>query len=158
MNITMWMQATITALIQILFWLAIRRRIEQQDAIIAGYKSEAQKMSGEITTLRDERVERIESDIKGDENKRKDIYHRIEAVELGYMSKADCAREHRGQEQQRAEFIAAVLKLERVGKDAERAVSWLSEMQKEQTNLAREVSGLISRVESIEHRTTNGGK
>jgi cell division protein FtsB len=144
------LQAIVTGLVQLLIWLVIRRRMGQQDAEMAAERSNRLRLEAEVRDLRDDRLARVETTAAADEGKRKNIYERIERIEMSYMSKAECDRAHKGQSQRDADFIGAVLKLERVGKDAERAVAWLADLQRDQVALGNQVAALIARVENLE--------
>ena len=145
-------QAAIQGVVGFLIWYMIKRQVEQTDRNLEKSDAAADRMSAELRSLRDDKVAGLADELDREADKRKTIYQRLEGIELSYMSKAACEKEHRNEERQHQEFINAVLKLERNTVETHKLTEHISEMQREQISLGKDMAGLIARVETIESK------
>jgi len=135
--------AGLSALVNFLFYLTVRRSLELRDR-------EYDKLDDRVTNLSDNRLADIEEAVKSEGNKRKTIYERIENIELTYMPKKDCEKVHRIVNDQNTSFIGSVLKLERVATEVDRLIKWLDDVSKEQISHGKDMSALAARLEKME--------
>ena len=122
-------------IINFFFWFLLRRPIERMDE--------------RLKDLEEKRVAAIESELKADGEKRKIIYERLETIRLDWMSKKECREMHAASAAQTENYMAAVLKLERVSTEVARLVSWVDDVSKEQISLGKDLAGLTSEVRTL---------
>lgn len=136
-------QAAVTGCINLLLWLAFKRGLDRQDR-------EREALETEVRELRDKRIAGLEKNNGDSTAKRREIYERLNHIEINYVRKADCRAEHDailgGMRQHAADFAAAILKLERVATETERLISWVDDVTKEQISLGKDLSALSASV------------
>ena len=134
--------ASATSIVQFAFWFLFRRWIERMDA-------ENGMRDARIKDLEEKRVATIERDLKAEGEKRKIIYERLEDIRLNWMSDKKCREKHAAIAAQSENYMAAVLKLERVSTEVSRLVSWVDDVSKEQISLGKDLAGLTSKVQTL---------
>lgn len=141
-----WQTAAVTAsatsIVQFAFWFLFRRWIERMDV-------ENGVRDARIKDLEEKRVAAIETDLKAEGEKRKLIYERLEDIRLNWVSDKKCREKHAAIAQQTENYMAAVLKLERVSTEAARLVGWVDDISKEQISLGKDLAGLTTKVETL---------
>lgn len=134
--------ASATSIVQFAFWFLFRRSVEHLEA-------ENGKLAVQVKDLEERRVAALESELIADGEKRGKIYREMEIIRLNWMSKKDCHEMHEAIAAQFENYMAAVLKLERVSTEVTRLVSWVDDVSKEQISLGKDLSGLTARVETL---------
>ena len=141
-----WTTAAVTAsatgIVQFAFWFLFRRSVERLEA-------ENGTLSTEVRNLEEKRVAVIERELKEDSEKRGKIYRDMEQIRLEWMSKTEGREIRAAIAAQTENYIAAVLKLERVSTEVVRLVSWVDDISKEQISLGKDLSAIGDRVKNI---------
>lgn len=78
-----------------------------------------------------------------------DMAERLSTVELNYVSRRECEKQHQALQPQLDNFLAGVIKLERVATQSERLINWLDDVTKEQISLGKDLSALASDVRNL---------
>lgn len=134
--------AAVTAVVNFLGWMLLRRTIERLDADNATLKRG-------MSDLAEKRVATIERMLAEDGAKRKGIYEGLEHIRLNWMSKEECRKQHEAAADQSRQFLGAVLKLERVSTEVSRLVSWVDDVSKEQISHGKDLAALAQRIENL---------
>ena len=136
-------QVAVTSVINFLLWLAFKRGLDRQDR-------DRENLGDEVRDLRDKRIAGVEK-LQGDStNKRREIYERLNHIEVNYVRKSDCRAEHdaiiTGMRNHAADFSNAILKLERVATETNRLLTWVDDITKEQISIGKDLSALSASV------------
>lgn len=136
-------QVAVTGCINFLLWLAFKRGLDRQDR-------EREALENEVRDLRDKRIAGIEKTQGDTSSKRREIYERLNNIEINYVRKSECRAEHDaildGMRKNAADFSAAIIKLERVATETERLIGWVDDVTKEQISLGKDLSALSASV------------
>lgn len=136
-------QVAVTGCINFLLWLAFKRGLDRQDR-------EREVLENEVRELRDKRIAGLEKTQGDSTAKRRDIYERLNHIEINYVRKSDCRAEHDaildGMRKNAADFSAAIIKLERVATETDRLLTWVDDITKEQISLGKDLSALSASV------------
>jgi uncharacterized protein (UPF0335 family) len=118
-------------------WFLFRRAIERMD-------SDKISLTARVDDLEDKRVAALEKEIRAEGQKRKDIYEHLEKIRLNWVAKKDCREWHAALTEQLRDYMAAVMKLERVSTEVTRLVGWVDEISKEQIGAGKDISALAT--------------
>lgn len=80
-----------------------------------------------------------------------EIAERLSTVELNYVSRRECEKQHKSMQPQLDNFLSAVIKLERVSTETGRLLTWLDDVSKEQISLGKDMAALAQEVKGIKH-------
>ena len=127
--------AAVTGLVQLLIWAAIQRSIERRDRQI-------EQLSSDLQSLRDERVAGIERQQKIEGDKRERICQRLETIELDWVQRKDCIRQHE-------DYTASVLKLQETATKTEQLLKWVADLNNEQVSIGKDLAAITARVEDL---------
>lgn len=141
-----WQTAAINAgvmsVVQYVFWALFRRSIERLDA-------ERTALVTRVDTLEEKRVAALEREIREEGSKRKVIYEHLEEIRLNWMHKKECEKMHAAVAAQSENFMACVMKLERVSTEVTRLVSWVEDVSREQISHGKDLSALAAQMETL---------
>lgn len=125
--------AGVTAIVQLMIWLSIRRAIERSDTEIG-------KLQDQVHSLTETRIKRIEQDVKAVEETQKE-----DASSRGQM--------HREIEGVRREFMGQVVdarvQIEKATTEVQRCVGWLHDQQEAMINAGKDVAVLLERTDEL---------
>lgn len=146
---TLAQQALVNGVITGLLWLAIKRGLDRDER-------DRENLKTKVNDLSEHRMVTIEQDYKQESEKRKAIYERIEVIEVGYMRKTDCQKQHDqiagALLRSSADFSEATLKLERVATETGRLISWCDDLTKEQISIGKDLSAIGNQVKNIRNQ------
>jgi TolA-binding protein len=142
---TVAVSALVQAGIGLLFWLAVQRTVEKLD-----------RLEREVSELKEERVARIESDLKehaGENEKRferhvearKGIYERLEKIEREYVPGIECREAMKEMAAGQMEFRAAVVDLAATQEKLNNTAGFVSEVNQRMIALAQDVARIEGR-------------
>jgi hypothetical protein len=99
---TLAIGALIQGAIGVLIWIGIQRTVERVD-----------RLQAEVTTLKDQRVSRIEGEIERGGKQHKEFYERLEKIQREAVTFQICRENHKELIAGQQEFRAAVIDLTR---------------------------------------------
>lgn len=100
---TLAIGALIQGAIGVLIWVGIQRTVERVD-----------KLQAEVTTLKDQRVLRVEAELERGAKQHKEFYERLEKIQRESVTFQVCRENHKELIAGQQEFRAAVIDLTRV--------------------------------------------
>lgn len=135
-------QVAINGIFTGLLWLAIKRPLDRETR-------ERETLQKDVKDLTERRMVTIETDHKEDSEKRKKIYEDMEHIRLNWMSEKRCREIHALLTAQLEDYMAAVLKLERVSTEVARLVGWVDDVSKEQISIGKDLSAIGAEVKNL---------
>ena len=135
-------QVAINGIFTGLLWLAIKRPLDRETR-------ERENLQKEVKDLGDRRIVNLENDLAADGARRKLIYERLEEIRLDWMSKKECRDMHTALTGQLENYMAAVMKLERVATEVARLVGWVNDISKEQIGAGKDIAALAAQIQIL---------